>query len=122
VVLCNASQSPIRRMLGTTAKASSSLVRARTHKSRLVDVALLCPLCPGSHQIPHRSEMTRRAKRRHHYGLRGAISSTIRRSIRCGHERSKSNDDFGYSLTIFNGTTERPLDFFQIPRLSAQPA
>ena len=45
-------------------------------------------------------------------------------SIRCGHlfhQRSKSNDDFGYSLTLVNGTTERPLDFFQIPRLSAQP-
>jgi hypothetical protein len=66
----------------------------------------------------------RSAKRRHHFGHRGAVSSMIRSSIRCGHlfhERSKSNDDFGYSLTLVNGTTERPLDFFQIPRLSAQP-
>ena len=45
-------------------------------------------------------------------------------SIRCGHllhERSKSNDDFACSFTVVSHNIERPLGFFQIWRLSAQP-
>src|SRR5260221_14061228 len=37
------------------------------------------------------------------------------------HERSKSNDDFGCSLTVASDTIERLPDSFQIWRFSAQP-
>src|SRR5260221_14091461 len=64
------------------------------------------------------------AKRRHRFGHLGAISSRIRSCIRCGHllnERSKSNDEFGCSLTVASDKIERLPDFFQIWRFSAQP-
>jgi hypothetical protein len=37
------------------------------------------------------------------------------------HERSKSNDEFGCSLTVASDKIERLPDFFQIWRFSAQP-
>jgi hypothetical protein len=48
----------------------------------------------------------------------------LKSCIRCGHllnERSKSNDDFGCSLTVVSDKIEHPPDFFQIWRFSAQP-
>jgi hypothetical protein len=50
-------------MLGKTAKAAESSWPRRVLINRdLIEVALLCPLCPGNDQIPQRREMTRCAK------------------------------------------------------------
>jgi hypothetical protein len=60
------------------------------------------------------------ARRRHRFGHQQGLMNCIR----CGHlldERSKSNDDFGCSLTVASDKIEHLLDFFQIWRLSAQP-
>lgn len=54
----------VRTMMGIASlyQSYALFAGARTRKSRLIDVALLCPLCPGSDQIPHRAETTRCAR------------------------------------------------------------
>ena len=49
-----------------------------THKSRLIDAADRCPLCPDSSQIPRRSDMTRRARRRRFSVVVGYWAATTR--------------------------------------------
>jgi hypothetical protein len=71
VVLSTASQSPHPAHARQDRQGCGIIVAtARVHRSRLIDVALLCPPCPGSDQIPHRAETTRRANRRHHSSIR----------------------------------------------------
>jgi hypothetical protein len=76
-------------------------LQARTHKSRLIEVALLCPLYPGSDQIPHRSEMTRQKPTsrlsmrmrlgRSHNGLRPPWVSTFERRVNQVDQQSNRN-------------------------------